>query len=127
LERPPADAEARRGWILVLVSGISSHFLLRRIIQKSSLLTLKICVPPALLLLNIVLFLAIPAGIGAYYNDHYGYQLQPGEAPGPMSSESDLLIMLLLLFDLLLLCGYTLYLVSLFFRWLHGSRAEAVS
>lgn len=106
------------GWIFILLSGISSHYFARHVVLKTRFLTLKICVPPALLLLNIVLFIAIPVGIGRYYGSHYGYQLQPGEAPGPMGSPADLFCILLLLFNLVLLCGYALYLASLFFIWL---------
>jgi len=105
------------GWIFALVSGVSSHYLARQVFLKSRFLTLKICVPPALLLLNVVLFLLVPLIIGQYYDRHYGYQLQPDEAPGPMGSESDMLLMLFLFFDIIVLCGYALYLVGLFFKW----------
>lgn len=111
------------GLIFVLASGVSSHHLARHFILKSRFLVLKFCAPPILLLLNIGLFLLIPLAIIRYYGRHYGYQLQPGEELGPMISVSDLFLMLFLSFDIVLICGYALYLVGVLFRWLWGKSA----
>jgi len=115
------------GWIFVLVCGTSSHYVLRYVVPKSRFLAVRICVPPTILLLNIAVLLALPCGILLYYQNHYGYQPLQGEAPGPMSSESELLAMSFLLFDLLLLCAYALYLVSLLFKRFWGSSTVEVA
>jgi hypothetical protein len=37
-----------------------------------------------------------------------------------MGSEGDFVLVSFLLFDLIVLCGYALYLVGLFFKWIWG-------
>jgi hypothetical protein len=104
------------GWIFGLACVIVSHRLARRLGRSNKPVALKVSVPTVLFLLNVVLLIAIPKSISDYYGSHYGYQLQPGEEPGPLGDPSEYLIMLLVFFNFLLVCGYALYLTGVFFK-----------
>jgi hypothetical protein len=96
--------------VVMIVAGMICHALARRIIVSSNHLILKIFVPFLLASLVIVLYVGVPLAIATFYDASYGYQLQPGESPGPLGNSSDLIIMLLLLFGLALLLGYIIFL-----------------
>jgi hypothetical protein len=105
--------------ILMLAVGWVCHALARRVILRSRYRALKICLPPSLMFLVVVLYIVVPAVLIGYYQTSHGYQLQPDEAPGPFALEAaDLALLSLFLFGFILLFCYAVYLMFMltFFR-----------
>lgn len=86
--------------------GVACHLLARRIILGASHRALKILVPPILFISALVVFICLPASLSIFYSAHYGYQLLPGEASGPLGGSGDFIASLLWLPGLLALVGY---------------------
>jgi hypothetical protein len=110
------------GGVVMLAVAIACHICGRRVIRHSRYLALRVCVPALLILLVIGLFAIIPASLADFYQSSYGYQLQPGEASGPMGETGGLIVVLLWPFGFLLLFIYVLvffvYGAFRFFRWI---------
>jgi hypothetical protein len=107
------------GVVVMVAAAIAFHICARRVILRSRYLALKVCVPPLLMLLVIVLFVRGPVALSNFYSSSYGYQLQPGEPSGPLGGVGDFITVLLWLLGMALLIGYGLYVLFLFFRlWL---------
>jgi hypothetical protein len=107
------------GVVVMAAAAITAHICARRVILRSRYLALKVCVPPLLLLSIIALFVRWPVVLSNFYSSSYGYQLQPGEPPGPLGSAGDFITVLLWLLGMACLIGYGLYVLFLFFRlWL---------
>jgi hypothetical protein len=83
------------------------------IVLRGRRLALKICVPPLLTILLIVLSLIIGVGFSSYYSASYGYRLLPGEPSGPLGTTGDSLGVL---FGCLLVIVYMLFLAFLILR-----------
>jgi hypothetical protein len=114
------------GIILMLAVGITGHLWARRVILRGRYLVLKIAVPPLLLGLVTVFFVVVAGGFTALYESFYGYQMQLGEAYGPLGDDGnagDIIGILLLLFGVLFFAGYALYLIILFLR-AHGPKSQ---
>jgi hypothetical protein len=107
------------GIILMLAVGITGHQWARRVILRGRYLVLKIAMPPLLFGLVTVFFVVVAAGFTALYQSFYGYQVQPGEAYGPLGDDGNaggIIGILLLLFGVIFFAGYALYLIFLFLR-----------
>jgi hypothetical protein len=117
---------ALAGAIVMAIIGIICHIWVRRIIISGRHLAIRICVPLLLLFLVLILYLAVPVALDTFYQISYGYQLQPGEAPGPLgdSGLSDFVFGPLILFGLVLLFGYAIFLPFLALRQPANRRRE---
>jgi hypothetical protein len=104
------------GGVLMLAIAVTCHLWTRRIVLRGRYLALKICVPPLLAILVIVLAVLITAFFPAYYSASYGYRLMPGEPSGPLGTTGDTLGVLLMLFGFLLILVYMLFLAFLVLR-----------
>jgi hypothetical protein len=100
------------GGVVMLAIAIACHFWGRRIVLHGGHLVLRVGAPPLLILLVIALFFVIPAGLAGFYQSSYGYQLQPGEAPGPMGDTGVIIVVLLWPFGFVLLLVYGLVLFA---------------
>jgi hypothetical protein len=111
------------GGILMLAIAIACHMGGRRVILHGRYLAFRVCVPPMLILLVMALFVVIPAALANFYKSSYGYQMQPGEAPGPLgdTNTGDFIVVLLWPFGFVLLFVYALAWAVGFFRWLLSS------
>src|SRR6266436_6541251 len=119
------------GGVLMLAIAIAGHVWGRRIVLHGRYLALRVCVPPLLILLVIALFFIIPAGLASFYQSSYGYQLQPGEASGPLgdTNTGDFIVVLLWPFGFVLLFVYGLVLFAFgvfrLFRWI-GEDSQSI-
>jgi hypothetical protein len=108
------------GGVCMLAVAITFEMWGRRIVLRSHHLALKICVPPLLILSALALFVIVPAVLAAFYDSSYGYQMEPGELPGPLGDTGmgSFIVVMLWPFGIILLFLYALILAFQFFRWL---------